>query len=108
MGRICCVSCCGAEAWESAASIARAFQIGKNESESLLNLQQKVDGPVVAALREAVRCRGMRGFLQHETIAKGVFNRAFTSGVGAYEVWAGHLTNRDDNELVHRLQSTSF
>lgn len=88
------------KAWDSAAAIARAFAIGKFESAAIHNLQSKVQPDVVSALKEVVRVRGMRGFLQHETLAKDLFNRGFTSGVASLEVWCTQLMNKDDNELV--------
>ncbi|CAK9003765.1 unnamed protein product [Durusdinium trenchii] len=89
--------------WDNAASVARAFQIGKFESMSVVNLQKNVAKPVVDSLRQAVRMRGMRGFLHHETVAKGVFNLAYSSGASSIpgaEVWSSQLTNKDDNELA--------
>ena len=91
------------EVWDNAVSVARAFQIGKFESMSVVNLQKNVAKPVVDSLRQAVRMRGMRGFLHHETVAKGVFNLAYSSGASSIpgaEVWSSQLTNKDDNELV--------
>lgn len=88
------------KAWDSAAAIARAFAIGKFESAAIHNLQSKVQADVVRALKEVVRVRGMRGFLQHETVAKDLFNRGFTSGVASLDVWCNQLMNKDDNQLV--------
>ena len=88
------------KAWDSAAAIARAFAIGKFESAAIHNLQSKVSPAVARALKEVVRVRGMRGFLQHEAIAKDLFNHAYTSGVGGLEVWSNQLMNKDDNALA--------
>ena len=99
------------EAWGNAASIARAFSIGKFEPQAIHNLQTKVVAEGVTALKAAVRARGMRGFLQHEAVARDVFNTGFTSGTGGLEVWASTLMNKDDGELVpcteHLLDATS-
>lgn len=80
--------------------MARAFNIGKFESTAIFNLQRKVSSEILTLLQEAVRVRGMRGFIHHETIARDVFNAAFSSGVGAIDAWQGPLTNREDNKLV--------
>ena len=96
------------EAWEKAASIARAFSIGRFESQAIHNLQTKVVAEAVTALKAAVRTRGMRGFLQHETLARDVFNTGFTSGTGGLEVWASNLMNKDSGELVPGTDYKTF
>ena len=88
------------EAWESASSVAKAFAIGRNESQAFFNLTQKVSPIMVVRLKEAVKIRGMRAFINHECIAKDLFNLTFTSGTGPLEPWGGQLTNREDNEIV--------
>lgn len=55
--------------------------------------------PVLTALQTAVRTRGMRPFLLHETIGKQVFSKGFSSGSGPLAVWEGPLTNLDDGEF---------
>ena len=53
----------------------------------------KTSKAMVNALRDAVRVRGMRGFLTHETVAREVFCLAFSSGVQNLEAWNSQLTN---------------
>ena len=78
----------------------KAFRIGKHESAAIANLQMKMPSAVSEALKDAVRVRGMRPFVLHETIGKDIFNLAFTSGTGAWEQWSAQLTNTDSNELA--------
>lgn len=92
------------EVWESASKIARAFQIGKNESQAIHNLMEKTPASIVNKLKAAVQVRGMRGFLNHETIAKDVFCLAWSSGTGPLQAWNEQLTNVQDAELVFRLR----
>ena len=66
-------------------------------------LKLYVSDPIVANLTEAVRLRGMRQFISHEPIARGVFNRGFTSGRDKFESWNVQLTNGDDDVLVSWL-----
>lgn len=86
--------------WEGAASVARAFSIGKHEAGAILNLTKKVSDGARQALQESVRSRGMRPFLTHETISRDIFNLAFSSGVGQLEAWSGPLTNKEDDAIV--------
>lgn len=83
--------------------MARAFAIGKFEAGAVWNLVQKVSPVVWELLRDAVRVRGMKPFLTHETISREIFNLAFSSGVGALEAWNGPLTNKEDNEIAAHL-----
>lgn len=85
--------------WESASSVAKAFAIGPREAGAVSNLQSKVSSYVVRQLREAIQLRGMRPFVTHEAIAKSVFNRGYTSGVGELEAWRHQLSNLDDDRL---------
>lgn len=89
------------EEWDSASKLAKAFGIGKFESAAVFCLTTKTPAAAVEALRAAVRSRGMRMFLLHETIAKEIFCNAFTSGVGPLSMWEEQLTNLDDGE--HKL-----
>ena len=77
--------------------MAKAFAIGKLESEAASNLFERVTQPVVLALTEAIRRRGMKPFLTHEALAKGLFNRGFASGG---EGWQEETINLADNRLV--------
>lgn len=85
---------------DNAAAIARAYKIGPKESEAVKHLTQKVAKPVVESLKAAVRTRGMKGFLNHEAIAKEVFNVAWTSGFSQFEAWHDVLTNKEDSKLA--------
>ena len=89
-----------AEDWSDPAKIAKAFQIGKLESEASSNLLEKVSPTVTEALTNAVRERGMRTFLLHETLAKNLFNQGWSSNTDG---WAEECTNLSDNKLVDRL-----
>ncbi|CAK9013327.1 unnamed protein product [Durusdinium trenchii] len=96
-------------AWKSAASVSRAFDIGKAEGQALFHLRKNVPPPVVVALRDAVRIRGMRCFLSHDTVSKEVFNSAYSSGVGTLSAWDAPLTNKGNDDtallLVRRMCS---
>ena len=65
--------------WDNALGVARAFRIGKLESESVSNLMSKVNKTLLSALDTAVRKRGMARFLSHELIARGAFNQAWSA-----------------------------
>lgn len=95
------IVCCR-EAWEKATSVARAFGIGRYESESVSNLMTRIDERVTSELSRAVKTRGMARFVTHECIAKGVLNTGWTSGVAAFEQWKEELRNGDDCELDSR------
>lgn len=88
--------------WESASKISKAFNVGKNEALSIEKLMEKTTKPVVKLLRDAVRVRGMRGFLNHECVAKEIFCVAFSSGSGNLQAWNSPLTNLEDDRLVLR------
>ncbi|CAK9076667.1 unnamed protein product [Durusdinium trenchii] len=86
--------------WGSAAAIMKAFRIGKHESGAIANLQKHMAREVSEGLKDAVRIRGMKQFVLHETISREIFNSAFTSGTGVLEQWAVQLTNTEPNELA--------
>eukprot|EP00435_Cladocopium_sp_Y103_P042401 s1984_g11.t1 len=88
---------------ETAGSIARAYAVGPKEAAAILQLTTRVAPAVTDLLKDAVRKRGMRGFLTHEAIAKEIFSEAWSSGVGLYEAWNDALTNREDRKLVSLL-----
>lgn len=94
-----------AEDWSDPAKIAKAFQIGKLESEASSNLLEKVSPTVTEALTDAVRERGMRSFLLHETLAKNLFNQGWSSNADG---WTEECTNLSDNKLVDRLRKDLF
>lgn len=83
--------------WSDPSKVAKAFAIGKLESEAASNLLERVTQQVVMTLTEAVRRRGMKPFVTHETLAKGLFNRGFASGS---EGWQEETINLGDNRLV--------
>lgn len=39
-------------------------------------------------------------FLTHDAIARGVFNKHWSSGTGGLLAWSAELTNLEDNSLV--------
>lgn len=86
--------------WSSSTSVARAFQLGKIESEAVFNLRRKVAPPIVQFLSEAVRSRGLSRLLNHDVIAKEFLNQGFSSGSGAMEQWKEQLRNRTGNQLA--------
>lgn len=88
------------QVWESAAQVAKAFAIGRNEAAAYMNLSTRVSPAMVNRLRDVVRIRGMRAFINHEVIGRELFNRAFSSGTGVLDAWSGQLMNREDDELV--------
>ncbi|CAK9062220.1 unnamed protein product [Durusdinium trenchii] len=83
-----------------ATAVARAFNIGRAESTAVSHLIERISKPVVAELKEASRCRGMRQWLTHEVIAKEAFNTSWSSGTGAFAAWSVELTNDADDCLV--------
>lgn len=90
------------------AQIASAYAVGKHEKAALAVLSKNVAGPVYTQLEAAVRVRGMRPFLHHECIGKGLFSTGFSSGAGTYAAWEGTLTNKEDQSLATRLPMVSL
>jgi hypothetical protein len=86
--------------WNSATAVARAFSIGARESEAVSNLKEKIDKKIVAELKDACSSRGMRQFLTHEAISKGLFNIGWSSGSSGLAAWNVELTNDGDNHLA--------
>ena len=87
--------------WENAAALARAFQIGSKESQAVSNLQSRTDKGILHQLKQAVEIRGLRAFLTHDALAKGIFNLGFSSAQQSSEAWDAVLTNSDaDNSRV--------
>ena len=64
----------------------------------MFQLINRVPSPVVSELIKAVRTRGMRPFMNHETISKEIFSMAYSSGTGTISSWEGALTNLDDGQ----------
>ena len=87
------------QAFEGAAAIAQAYQIGRLESQAALNLLHNVSPVVRDSLKELVRPErpwfysptdrlfGMTKFLNHDGVAHGVFNQNYCSGAGSWERW---------------------
>ena len=86
--------------WSNSTAVSKAFALGRTEALAVTHLQSNMDSSVVLALKQAVSKRGMRGFLSHELIARGLFNRSFTSGVGACEAWVSQMTNGEESEIA--------
>ena len=86
--------------WNDAGKVARAFNVGKLESEAIVALQSKIHHDIVDELKSATRTRGMRSFVTHDLLSKGIFNTSFTSQVAGLEQWSAYLTNGQNNELV--------
>lgn len=86
--------------WESHTKIARAFKIGSKEALAVSNLQERVAPQVVQRLLTDVRPRGMKNWLSHDIVAKGLFNEGFSSATGTADAWQEACTNGNDLELV--------
>ena len=71
---------------------------------AIANLQKRMPQEIAQKLKDAVSARGMKPFLLHETVAKDIFNLAFSSGDSEKEAWCVQLTNTDTNGLVARLK----
>lgn len=54
------------------ATAARAFTIGPKESEAVSHVKERVSKDVVAKLKTVCASRGMRSFLTHEAISRGI------------------------------------
>lgn len=81
--------------------MARAFSIGRKESEAVHALVHGVPEALREILEAAVKVRGMQRFMSHEVIGKGTFSSGWSSGAGAMESWSEIPTNRADlHDLV--------
>ena len=65
-----------------------------------MNLHGSVHQEVVRKLKSVISAKGMRAFLHHEAIGKGLFNVGFTSAFGPMEAWVSQMTNTEDTTLV--------
>ncbi|CAK9038742.1 unnamed protein product [Durusdinium trenchii] len=79
--------------WKNAAGLAKAFSLGKMESDAVFALSTDVPEPICSDLERLVTTRGMGRFLHHDVIGKGTFSKGWTSGVGLAESWSEPLTN---------------
>ena len=80
-------------------AIARAFAIGRTESDAVSNLMTRVHETVTQALCDVVAIRGMTKFLSHDILARDILNKNFTSGINGLESWKDVLRNEDTCEL---------
>ena len=94
---------CHDKDWESATSVATAFNVGPKESQAVSNLQSKVSPEILAELKGAVAVRGMKNFISHDLIAREIFNNGHSSAHGQCEPWLDTLTNSGDLVLVTYL-----
>ena len=92
-----------AKDWSNSTAVCKAFSIGKWEGAAVSALQSCIEKPAVAALQDCVAKRGMKGFLTHEVLGRGVFSTGWTSGGGATESWTAVMTNADDGVLATQL-----
>jgi len=89
-----------AKDWSNSTAVCRAFNIGKWEGAAVSALQSSIEKPVVAMLKDFVAKRGMKGFLSHEVLGRGIFSTGWTSGSGPTESWNVVMTNTDDGALA--------
>ena len=47
-------------------------------------------------------------FLTHDAIARGIFNKHWSSGTGGLLAWSAELTNLEDNSLVPLWRSLVY
>ena len=85
--------------WHKSTAIARAFAIGRTESDAVSNLMTRVPETVTQALCDVVAIRGMTKFLSHDILARDILNKNFTSGINGLESWKDVLRNEDTCEL---------
>lgn len=74
--------------------MAKAFSIGRAESDALFELSKSIPENIGAELEKLVTKRGLSKFLHHDVIGKGTFSTGWTSGFGTAESWAEPFTNR--------------
>ena len=84
--------------WSNSTAVAKAFSIGPQEAKAVANLQSHVEPFLVKELKACVATRGMRSFLTHDVLGKGLFNTGYTSASGTCEAWVSALTNTEDGE----------
>lgn len=91
--------------WQSATSVAKAFALGKLESEAIYNLRLRISPAVTQYLANAVKIRGMTRLVTHEVLARDVLNPSWTSGLAAMEPWREELRNKEGDRLATCLLS---
>ena len=84
-------------------AVSKAFNIGKLESAAVSNLQANVEPFIVTKLKKCVSSRGMRTFLSHDVLGKGLFNTGYSSASGCSEPWVSVMTNTENGRLDARL-----
>ena len=72
------------------------------------NLQTQVSHDIVCALKQAVAIRGMKNFLGHEILSRGLFNVGFSSASGGSEAWVAAMTVTQDSKLALWLNESGF
>ena len=78
----------------------RVFSIGKAEAGAVSNLQAHVERVIVCELKQCLAKRGIKNFLSHDILAKGVLNTGYTSASGNSEAWVSIMTNLEDASIV--------
>ena len=78
----------------------RVFNIGKTEAGAVSNLQSHVEKAIVSELKQSVAKRGIKNFLAHDILARGVLNTGYTSASGNSEAWVSMMTNLEDASTV--------
>ena len=89
-----------AQDWGNCTAVMRVFSIGKTEAGAVSNLQSHVEGVIVSELKQCVAKRGIKNFLSHDILAKGVLNTGYTSASGNSEAWVSIMTNLEDAAIV--------
>ena len=84
---------CGSQDWHNHTAVARAFSIGKAESQAVSQLMTAVHPDVLKHLTLAVKKRGMPKLVLHDAIAREIFSEGYSSGQGCMEAWKDQLTN---------------
>lgn len=89
--------------WENASALARAFQMGAKEAAAVSNLQARTDKIILERFKQVADRRGLRAFVTHDALAKGILNLGFSSSQGNTEAWDAVMTTSDDNRLATQL-----
>lgn len=89
--------------WENASALARAFQMGAKEAAAVSNLQARTDKGILERFKQVTDRRGLRAFVTHDALAKGILNLGFSSSQGTTEAWDAVMTTSDDNRLATQL-----
>lgn len=90
--------------WDNASALARAFSMGAKESAAVSNLQCRTDKSILARFKQVTDRRGLRAFITHDALARGILNLGFSSSQGHTEAWDAVLTTSDDNRLATQIK----